>query len=127
MKKAIFINFIVGLLLIANLGWTAKKPCSTTSETRSAIKGYLVLEVQGSQAMAQYLLSEIHKIKSSLLPNESIEITGNAYLLVLTKNTVRIETVDSVGDPSVNKGVIVSEHSLCEFENQLIEYKHNLK
>lgn len=123
------LKVILSLLVItfSSLSFADLDLCSSTEESQNAMVAYLVLDVQGSKSMALYILQEIQKIKESNT-NTIKEISGNAYVLKLSKNGVELET--EYADPTypgVVDGVLITKHSLCEFEAILSDYMNKLK
>lgn len=126
MMKFRFIQFLM-IFLFSTLSLASINSCKSTDESKQAIQAFLALDVQGSKSIALYILNELKRIQMDDTDKE-IEISGNAYVLILSKNTVMLET--EYADPSDSRvvdGVLTTTHSLCEFETMLTEYIDRLK
>jgi hypothetical protein len=119
------IQFLV-IFLFSTLSFAVTDSCKSTDESRQAIEAYLALDVQGSKSIGLYILNEIKRIQMDD-SDQIIEISGNVYVLKLSKNTVELET--EYADPSDSRvvdGLLITKHSLCEFETMLTEHIRKL-
>lgn len=120
------IQFLM-IFLFSALSLATTDSCKSTDESKQAIQAFLVLDVQGSKPIGLYILNELKRIQMDDT-DKVIEISGNAYVLKLSKNAVELET--EYADPSDSRvvdGVLTTKHSLCEFETMLAEHVNKLK